>query len=381
MHMESRRLVWRQLLSLVGLLIFLATGARPALADTVYAQTNLVSDVSGEAANTNANLINPWGMAFTGTSPIWVSEQGSGLAGVFNGAGTSLLTVTVPSSATPPSGPTGQVANTTTDFGGSNFIFATLSGTIDSWKGGVNGTTAVVQTTTAGAVYTGLALANSGGSNFLYAANFKSGGGINVFSSTFAPTTLSGNFVDPNAIAGYAPYNIQLVNGNLYVEYAEPGAHGATTGAGLGYVDEFDTSGNFIQRIATGGPLNAPWGITLAPSSGFGQFSGDLLIGNFGSGEIDAFNPANDAFLGMLDGSGGSPLVNSGLWAIDFGNGAQGTSTTALYFNAGINGEKDGLFGEIQATPEPSGLILLCAGLLGLAVIGRSKFMRSKALS
>jgi uncharacterized protein (TIGR03118 family) len=369
-------------LASITFLIALAMGSHPTAADTIYSQTNLTSDIPGEAANTSPNLINPWGMSFSATSPIWVSDQGTGVATVYNGAGSLLLTVTVPSSSTPPNGPTGQVNNSSaSDFGGSHFIFATLAGTIDSWT---SGTTASIQATTSGAVYTGLTLAKAGGNNYLYAANFTSGGGsINVFNSSFANvtgSTFAGKFVDPNAIAGYAPYNVQLVNGNLYVEYAQPGAHGATTGAGLGYVDEFDTSGNFIQRLATGGSLNAPWGVTLAPSSGFGGFSGDLLVGNFGNGEIDAFSTTG-TFLGTLDGSNGLPLVNSGLWAIDFGNGAQGTSTTALYFDAGINGEADGLFGDIQATPEPPSLILLGAGLLGLVVIGRSKFMRPKHLS
>lgn len=356
-----------------------AMGARPALANTIYAQTNLTSDISGLAANTSLNLVNPWGMSFSATSPIWVSDQGTGVSTVYNGAGSLALTVTVPSSLTPPNGPTGQVNNSsTTDFGGANFIFATLAGTIDSR---VSGTTAVIQTTTSGAVYTGLALAKSGGSNYLYAANFTSGGGsINVFNPGFANvtgTTFAGKFVDPSPIAGFAPYNIQLVGGNLYVEYAEPGATGAITGPGLGYVDVFDTSGNFIQRLATGGVLNAPWGIALAPSSGFGDFSADLLVGNFGNGQIDAFSPTG-TFLGTLDGSNGLPLVNSGLWAIDFGNGSSGTSSTALYFTAGINGEADGLFGDIQATPEPPSLLLLGAGLLGLVAIpiGRSKFTR-----
>jgi uncharacterized protein (TIGR03118 family) len=371
--------VWTVSPLAIAFLMVVTIGARPTPADGVYAQINLTSDISGLATNTSANLVNPWGMSFSATSPIWVSDQVTGLSTVYNGTGGLLLTVTVPSSSTPPNGPTGQVFNSSTaDFGGANFIFDTLSGTIDSR---VSGTTSTIQATTSGAVYTGLALASAGGSNYLYAANFKSGGGINVFNSGFANvtgTTFAGKFVDPSPIAGFAAYNVQLVGGNLYVEYAEPGVKGAITGPGLGYVDEFDTNGNFIQRLATGGVLNAPWGITLAPSSGFGDFSGDLLVGNFGSGEIDAFSTTG-TFLGTLDGSNGMPLVNSGLWALDFGNGSSGTSSDALYFTAGINGETDGLFGDIQATPEPSSLLLLGAGLLGLVVFGRSTFMHPRS--
>jgi uncharacterized protein (TIGR03118 family) len=220
--------------------------------------------------------------------------------------------------------------------------------------------------TTAGANYTGLALAN----NTLYAANFTTGGGINVFNSTFAPTTLAGHFVDPNAIAGYAPFNIQNINGTLYVEYAKvtPGVPVALPGGG-GYVDEFDTNGNFIRRLATNGPLDGPWGVALTPS-GFGSLAtGDVLVGNFGNGEINVFT-STGTFLQTLTDSHGNPLVNSGLWALAFDPGAPGSADpNALYFTAGLNLGNDGLFGKIDPVPEPGAWSLAALGLLGLSAL------------
>lgn len=184
--------------------------------------------------------------------------------------------------------------------------------------------------------------------------------------------------MDPNLPAGYAPYNIQLIGSDLYVEYAEVSttAGTATRGTGLGYVDVFDLNGNLLQRLVSNSALDAPWGVTLAPA-GFGQFGNDLLVGNFGDGTINAFNPLTGAFLGTLDDSNGNPIVNSNLWAIDFRtNGGDTSNPDALYFDAGINRQADGLFGEITPTPEPSiygsaglGLVAIWA----LAILGRRK--------
>src|SRR5581483_7682111 len=214
----------------------------PSVFADAFLQTNLVSDISGMAAVTDPNLKDPWGVSFSPTSPIWVSDRATGVSTLYNALGAPQggpLIVTVPPGA--PLGPTGQVFAGGTNFrlngNAVNFIFDTLGGTVAAWNGG---TTATVMATTAGASYTGLALAN----NTLYAANFTAGGGINVFDSTFAATTLPGHFVDPNAIAGYAPFNIQNIGGTLYVEYAKvtPGVPVALPGGG-GYVDEFDTNG------------------------------------------------------------------------------------------------------------------------------------------
>lgn len=351
--------------------LFLAP-ALPLAAD--YVQTNLVSDVSGMAATTDPNLKNPWGMSFGPTTPIWVSDQGTNVSTLYSGSGMTIpLVVTTPPTTGFVTGPTGQVfaggsgindpANGTAAF----FIFATLAGTVDSWNS-TDGTTATVAATTPGAVYTGLALAG----NHLYAANFNGTGSIDAFDSTFSKVSLSGSFTDPSLPSGYEPYNIQAIGGKLYVEYAQFNAttHMPMIGLGLGIVDVFNTDGTFAGRLITGGPLDAPWGVALAPS-GFGMFSHDLLIGNFGNGWINAFDPSTGKFLGSLIGLDGKPLMNSGLWAIEPGNSM---TPGSLLFNAGINGQKDGLFGRIDFVPEPGSLMFAFVGALAvIAVLRRRK--------
>jgi uncharacterized protein (TIGR03118 family) len=336
----------------------LSTAAR---ADS-FVQTNLVSNVPNLAAHTDPNLINPWGMSFSATSPFWVSDQGTGVATLYDGAGNiNPLVVTIPGSIGGPSGPTGQVFNAGTGFqiNGSpaRFIFANLNGTISGWNG--VGTTAIVEATTPGAIYTGLAIAN----NQLYAAN-SSQGRIDVFNSSFAPVSLGANaFVDPNLPAGIVPFNVQTIGSTIYVTYANLGPGGAPLPGGV--VDAYNLDGSFAQRVASGGPLSAPWGITLAPA-GFDSFGNDLLIGNFGNGTIDAFTTTG-TFLGALLGTNGQPLVNDRLWALDFRTGGPNIDPNALYFTAGINGEQGGLFGSIAPTPEPSSLILAASGLITAA--------------
>ena len=355
-----------------GTVALLVACQAPLLFATSYTQTNLVSDIPGLAANTDLNLKDAWGMSFSATSPIWVSDRFTGLATLYNGLGVAnSLVVTVPP-GTPATGPTGQVfaGGTTFRLNGSpvNFIFDTLGGTIDAWNGGASATVVAARE---GANYTGLALAN----NTLYASNFSDGGGIDVYDSNFLPTTLAGNFRDPNLPAGYAPYNIQLVNGRLYVEFAKvtPGLPISLPGGG-GYVDIFDTEGNFVQRLASNGPLDAPWGITLAPS-GFGSFGNDILVGNFGNGEINAFDPTTGASLGTLTDTNGRPIAIDGLWAIafDLPNGAPGAlNPDDLFFAAGPNQGNDGLFGKIDvAVPEPAGWGLGLAGILASAAFLR----------
>jgi uncharacterized protein (TIGR03118 family) len=345
--------------------------AVPAL-NAGFVQTNLTSDIPGLAANLDPNLKNPWGMSFSPTSPFWSSNQVTGTSTLYTGAGTPLsLVVTVPPTTGIPAGPTGQVFNSTTAFIDGNgtkasFIFDTLSGTLDAWNG-MDGTTAEIMHAAPGASYTGLALDPA--TDRLYAANFATGQ-IDTYNSSFAPTATTGGFIDPNAMAGYSPYNVQTVNGLLYVEYDQvnPTTHRPQFGAGLGYVDVFDTNGNLLKRLASGGVLDAPWGIAMAPA-GFGGFGGDLLVGNFGNGEINAFNPTTGAFAGTITDASGNPIVNSGLWALEFRTGGPGVNPNALYFTAGINGEADGLFGSIT-TPEPG---TLAAGLIGLALLLRRR--------
>ncbi len=335
-----------------------------------FDQTNLVANVAGMAANTDPNLINPWGVAFSATSPFWVSNQGTGTATLSDGAGTTIpLVVTVPGGATPPSGPTGQVFNGGTGFDLPNnspahFIFDTLNGTIAGWNGG---TTAVTMSTIKGAVYTGLALASSGGNSYLYAAD--STGTVRVFNSSYQQVNLAGNFTDPNALPGYVPFNVQTVGSSLYVTYAKLTPMGTPLPGG--FVDIFNTDGTFVKRFATGGALEAPWGITLAPSN-FGQFGNDLLIGNFGNGEINAYDPATGAWLGTIDGTNNQPLVNDFLWSLDFRTGGANVNTDALYFTAGIDNQAGGLFGDITpTTPEPASLALGSLGLITLFLLRR----------
>jgi uncharacterized protein (TIGR03118 family) len=340
----------------------------PGAARAGYVQTNLVSDISGDAAVTDPNLKNPWGISFSATSPLWVSDEAANVSTLYQNTGTPVsLVVTVPS-------PTGQVFNSagTGNFvdgtSPASFIFATLGGSIYAWNSS-NGTTAQLEASTAGATFTGLALANNGSGNFLYAANDTAGtGGIDVFNSTFGAVVPSGTFVDPNLPASYEPYNIQGINGMLYVEYTDTANPRAL---GSGAVSVFDANGAFMKElISPGGQLDDPWGIVMAPAS-FGDFSNDLLVGNFGNGEINAFNPTTGAFLGTLDGTGGTPLVNQDLWAL----AVTPTAPDAVYFTAGINGQRDGLLGDIVASPEPGSLALIVLGSIGLGLfLGRKRF-------
>ncbi len=318
-------------------------------ADTVYVQINLVSDVPGVALHMDPNLKNPWGVSFAAKSPFWVSNQGSDTSTLYDGQGNpQSLVVSIPKIGTP-NGPTGQVFNGTTSFNLADgspalFLFDTLDGQILGWNKG-EGMTAVNVATVSGAVFTGLALGSIGSANYLYAADNT--GHIYVFDTNFKNVTdvlFADKFVDPNGLAGFNPFNIQNINGNLYVTYAAVNSQGI--GQPGGFVDEYDTSGTLMQRIATSGSLYAPWGITLAPKS-FGQFGGDLLIGQFGNGEILAYDASNNNFLGTLNGKDGKPITNPFLWALEFRTAGPNINTNALYFTAGYNNQKDGLFGFI----------------------------------
>ena len=233
-----------------------------------------------------------------------------------------------------------------------------LDGTIAAWNlsSGTQAVTVVNNSTKAS--YTDIALATNATGTFLLAANFKQGT-VDVFDSTFAPHTLTGSFADPTLPAGYSPFGIHSIGGNVYVTYAQVNATtGESVGAGLGYVNEFDNNGNFIARVVSQSVLNAPWGMALAPA-GFGGFAGDLLIGNFGDGVINAFDPKTFALVGSLNTNAGTPITNVGLWEIFFGQNSGQTTTlgdpNTLYFAAGINGEKGGLFGSIVVAPPATG--------------------------
>lgn len=354
--------------------------AQPAFAQTGYNQTNLVSNIPGLAVVTDPNLVNPWGMASSATSPWWIADNGTGLSTLYNGntGAKSALTVTIPTEAggTPPSAPTGLVFNSTTAFllptgGKSLFIFASENGTISAWNG-AQGTTALrmADLSGSGALYKGLAIGSVGSASFLYATDFTNSK-IQVFDSAFAPTTVAGSFTDPNLPAGYSPFGIKNLGGKIYVTYALSGGDDEIAGAGLGFVDVFDTNGNFLDRVASGGTLNAPWGLALAPSD-FGDFSNDLLIGNFGDGTINAFDPTTFAFEGQLLDVNGNPIFIDGLWDLSFGNGANGGLKNSLYFTAGLNDEEDGLVGFLHV-PEPFTLSVFGAGLAGMMVVRRRR--------
>ena len=354
-------------------------------AATSYEQTNLVSDIPGLAAFTDPNLVNPWGITSTPTSPLWVSDNGSGHSTLYNGSGQpqpqpTPLVVTIPPVPGSPPGthgtPTGVVFNIASVGGAFNsdlFIFATEDGLITGWRGALGTTAEILVISSTGSVYKGLAFATIGTNSYLYAADFHNNR-IDVTPSAGAPS-LPGNFTDPNLPAGFAPFNIQNINGRLYVTYAKVDALGKddVPGPGNGLVDVFDLNGNFIQRLVTMGRLNSPWGLAIAPSN-FGQFSNDLLVGNFGDGTINAFDPLTGAYLGTLLNGLGNPIVIEGLWGLRFGNGGNGGAPDSLFFAAGIPGTGDiedhGLFGTIrvQGVPEPNSLMLLLCGCGIIAV-------------
>ena len=338
---------------------------------TAFSQTNLVSDIPGLATITDANLKNPWGVSESSTSPFWVSDQGTNLATLYRVTGGVVskvsLEVAIPTTASGPQGPTGQVNNSTSSFlvNGSpaSFIFADLNGTISAWNNSA-GTTAQIEATTPGAVYTGLAIGSSG--PFLYAANGAQSR-IDVFNGSFGATSLAGNFLDPILPTGLVPFNVQTIGGNIYVTYAPAGrAAQISAPEGAGAIAVFDANGNFVKQLISGSKLASPWGITLAPA-GFGPFGGDLLVGNFSfvASEINAFDPVTGALLGTIpiDAGGNRP---GGLWALTFGNGVAGGDPHILYFADGLNGEADGLFASLSPVPEPSTLMLVGISLAGL---------------
>ncbi len=337
---------------------------------STYSQTNLVSDIPGMAAVTDPNLKNPWGISFSSTSPFWVSDNATGLTTLYNSSGTpQSLVVSIPGAGGNPAAPTGQVFNGGPGFNADLFIFASEDGTVAGWNPGLGSTAEVLfDNSGSDAIYKGLAIGSIGANTYLYATDFHNGA-ITVFKSTGAPD-LAGQFLDPNIPSGFAPFNIQNIDGKLYVTYAKQDADAEddVAGAGNGFVNVFDLNGNLLNRLAAHGALNSPWGMALAPTS-WGFLAGNLLVGNFGDGTINAFD-ANGNLLGTLADANGNPLVNDGLWGLTFGNGGSGGDPNSLYITAGLNDEENGLFARIEQVPEPATLSLLGAGL---AVLGLKK--------
>jgi uncharacterized protein (TIGR03118 family) len=359
----------------------LSLSASALQGQTAYLQTNLVSDVPGLAAQLDPHLVNPWGIAASATSPFWVSDNGAGLSTLYNATGVpQALVVSIPAPGPGVFGPTGTVFNSVaTAFNGDNFLFASDGGTILGWRGALGTTAEVLENNSAsGASYLGIALGTVGTTTEIYAANFAQNR-IDVFSGVNTPASLSGSFTDSSLPIGYAPFNIQNIGGFLFVTYALVAADGdSTNGPGLGYVDKFDVNGNLLSRFASSGVLDAPWGMALAPSN-FGTFSGDLLIGNFGDGRIDAFDFTTGAFLGTLKDASGNPIADPGLWGLRFGNGGTGGATNTLYFAAGINNEADGLYGSLSVipVPEPSTYgVVASLALVGISAIARIRRQR-----
>lgn len=337
-----------------------ATAVRSAAADSFYEQHNLVSDGFVAADHTDANLVNTWGVAFNPTGPVWVANNGSGTSTLYDGEGNIVpLVVQIPGPITSadPGSPTGIVFNGSTNFpltkgnvtAPSAFIFATEQGTIAGWSPKIDLTHAltVLDNSRQNAIYKGIALSAGGNGNLLYATDFHNNK-IDVFDSAFKPATVLGKFSDPYIPQGFAPFGIQAIGGNIYVTYAKQDAdkHDDVQGKGLGYVDVFDPNGFLLRRIAARGPLNAPWGLALAPA-GFGRFANCLLIGNFGDGRINAYDLVDGRFVGRLRAQDHHPLEIEGLWGLAFGNGFAAQPVNTLYFTAGPGDEAHGLYGRI----------------------------------
>ena len=351
-------------------IVLILGGVRPATAQ-FYAQHNLVSDGAVPADLIDPNLVNAWGLVSSPTSPWWISDNGTGRSTLYRvNTGAIALIVTVPGATGQQSAPTGLVWNGGTSFVVTNtagtsparFIFSSEDGTISGFRG--NPLVIAVNNSASGAIYKGLAIATGTATgDFLYATNFHAGT-VDVFNSTFTQvnsTLPPGAFTDPDLPPGYAPFGIQNLNGVIYVTYALQDAlkHDDVPGKGHGFVNAFDTAGKLLRRVASKGRLNSPWGLVLAPPD-FGFFSGDLLVGNFGDGKINAFDPGaqrdNGEYQqrGRLHSAGGPPLVIDGLWGLAFGSGsaASGPRNT-LFFTAGPSDEQHGLFGSLVEARSP----------------------------
>jgi uncharacterized protein (TIGR03118 family) len=322
-----------------------------------YQQINLVSDIPGMALLTDPDLVNAWGISFGPTSPFWISDNGSGKSTLYsvtyNGAGQPVvakpsLFVTIPGAGNP----TGQLFNGSGAFNGDIFIFASEDGTVSGWRpalGTAPGTAAETLVNPSDAIYKGITLVQTSKGPMLLAANF-SAGKVDAFDPSLTVT----HYADPNAPAGYAPFNVGVLGGVVFVTFAKREGEDDVAGPGHGFIDIFNPENGQFMRFATGSDagghlreINSPWGMAWAPAS-FGKHAGELLVGNFGSGTIMTFDPYSREFKGLLQGTTGGHVVIDGLWALTFGNGGNGGRPNTLYFTAGPNEESHGLFGSLD---------------------------------
>ncbi len=365
--MKSRRCRWSLGTAAAGVLalasITPAQAGGATSSASAYRQVNLVSDVAGRAQITDPNLVNPWGISFSPSGPLWVSDNGTDVSTLYQGGvhgGTESvvpLVVSIPGGA-----PTGQAFNPTKDFavhgsdgsrGPATFIFVGESGHLTGWNPNVPAdsppsTVAVNAVVTRGAVYKGLALGMLNNAPRLYAANFA-GGTVDLYNGQFRRVITLGDFVDPKLPTGFAPFNVAVLGGRVYVAYAKQDKDKVdeVAGPGLGRVDIFSLSGKLKARMADTSSLNAPWGLAIAPA-GFGMFTGDLLVGNFGNGRIHAFDPLTLAKVGTLTDADHKPISIDGLWALLPGNGVQ-SGKDEVIFSAGPDDEEHGLLGTLSA--------------------------------
>jgi uncharacterized protein (TIGR03118 family) len=337
-------------LAVAAALVPTAKGGTASLA--MYKQTNLVSDQAGKAQVTDKDLVNPWGLAFGPSTPAWTANNHADNSTLYAGGVSGSPVTKIPLTVGIPGGsPTGMVFNDTMDFpvqgNPANFIFDSEAGRITAWSTStMPGTEAVTVAKVKGAIFKGLAIADTSGGSRLYATDFHNGR-VDVWDGSFKQVKSHGAFKDPGIPKGYAPFGIQTVGTKVLVTYAKQDKHAEddVAGKGFGFVDVYTTSGKLVKRLISRGALNAPWGLVVAPKS-FGGFGGDLLVGNFGDGRINGYNLKSGKLGGTLENTNGKKLRIDGLWALAFGNGVIGTPDTLL-FTAGPSDENHGLFGEL----------------------------------
>jgi len=349
-HLSGRRQRLLLVLALVLGAAVVAVAPLTAAERNSYMVTPLVSDQPGVAAQTDPNLVNAWGLTSGPTSPWWVSDNGTQKSTLYRGSDGAIQGLVVAVAG----GPTGAVFNPTAGFvlptgGKALFIFDSEDGKVRAWNG-AQGTTAIVVKDRSGedAIYKGLAIADTSAGPRLYAADFHNAR-VDVFDGSFG--LVPGGFVDQSLPSGYAPFGIQTIGDRVFVTYAkqDADAEDELAGQSLGFVDVFSTAGDLLGRVAQHGQLNAPWGLALAPSS-FGRFAGDLLVGNFGDGQINAYEELPNghfAHRGELRSSDGGSISIDGLWALQFGKAGNNGPAGTLFFTAGPDEETHGLFGSI----------------------------------